>query len=338
MSDGGTVRGWRRVGAMAAYCCSLRIVFTVTAGAVLTLLPMLAGQSSSGVTLVARSPRWPHEAYAYTLAATRLPRDPAAREWVGASALALQAPRAVALPFAESRWFAADSGAASGYAFAARVGQRVRVEVAVDPATEREVFVDLFRERDGKLERIGGALPQTPRAGRAQRPIELEVLEAGSFVLRVQPQDGAAGAYDLKIGTAPLLAFPVRGLDTRAIQSGFGAARDGGRREHRGVDIFAARGTTALAAVDAWVTRVETTRVGGNVVWLQPLFGNMRLYYAHLDTQLVRSGQFVLAGEPVGTVGNTGNAITTPPHLHFGVYVRAPGMRGGAQDPYGFLR
>jgi murein DD-endopeptidase MepM/ murein hydrolase activator NlpD len=77
--------------------------------------------------------------------------------------------------------------------------------------------------------------------------------------------------------------------------------------------------------------------VGGKVVWLQPLFGNMRLYYAHLDTQLVERGQFVLAGEPVGTVGNTGNAITTPPHLHFGVYVRQPGMRGGAQDPYRFL-
>ena len=80
-----------------------------------------------------------------------------------------------------------------------------------------------------------------------------------------------------------------------------------------------------LAATDGWVTRVETTRVGGNVVWMQPLFGNMRVYYAHLHEQWVEPGDFVLAGEPLGAVGNTGNAITTPPHLHFGVYVRRPG-------------
>jgi murein DD-endopeptidase MepM/ murein hydrolase activator NlpD len=68
---------------------------------------------------------------------------------------------------------------------------------------------------------------------------------------------------------------------------------------------------------------------------MQPMFDGMRLYYAHLDTQLVVPGQFVRAGEPIGTVGNTGNAITTPPHLHFGVYWR---QRGGARDPSAFLR
>jgi murein DD-endopeptidase MepM/ murein hydrolase activator NlpD len=103
------------------------------------------------------------------------------------------------------------------------------------------------------------------------------------------------------------------------------------------VDIFANRGTDAVAAVDAWVSRVDTTPRGGNVVWLQPVFGNMRLYYAHLDTQLVRAGEFVAAGDVLGTVGNTGNAVTTPPHLHFGVYLRRAGRRGGARDPYDFL-
>ncbi len=39
-----------------------------------------------------------------------------------------------------------------------------------------------------------------------------------------------------------------------------------------------------------------------------------------------------------GYVGNTGNAVTTPTHLHVGVYVRRAGMRGGAKDPVGFLR
>jgi murein DD-endopeptidase MepM/ murein hydrolase activator NlpD len=83
---------------------------------------------------------------------------------------------------------------------------------------------------------------------------------------------------------------------------------------------------------------VDATPRGGNIVWLQPLFGNMRLYYAHLDQQFVERGQFVLAGERIGSVGNTGNARTTPPHLHFGVYVRQRGVRGGARDPVIFLR
>jgi len=71
---------------------------------------------------------------------------------------------------------------------------------------------------------------------------------------------------------------------------------------------------------------------------MQPLFGNMRVYYAHLDEQWVEPGEFVRAGQALGAVGNTGNARTTPPHLHFGVYVRQPGVRGGARDPAEFLR
>ena len=70
-------------------------------------------------------------------------------------------------------------------------------------------------------------------------------------------------------------------------------------------------------------------------IQMQPLFGNLRLYYAHLNEQWVEPGDFVLTGQPLGAVGNTGNAVTTPPHLHFGVYVR---RRGGAQDPAEFLR
>ena len=145
------------------------------------------------------------------------------------------------------------------------------------------------------------------RAARSQ-PLVIDVVEGGDYVLRVQPPLGATADFDVAIEASALLAFPVEGVDGSAIWSGFGAERDGGRRAHRGVDIFAARGTPVLAATDGWVTRVETTRVGGNVVWMQPLFGNMRVYYAHLHEQWVEPGDFVLAGQPLGAVGNTGNA------------------------------
>ena len=52
-----------------------------------------------------------------------------------------------------------------------------------------------------------------------------------------------------------------------------------------------------------------------------------------MDSQLVRSGQTVKAGDTLGLVGNTGNARTTPAHLHFGIY-----SGRGALDPYPFVR
>jgi hypothetical protein len=57
------------------------------------------------------------------------------------------------------------------------------------------------------------------------------------------------------------------------------------------------------------------------------------LYYAHLDRQTVAAGQRVRAGDTVGFVGNTGNARTTAPHLHFGVYRAGE----GAVDPFPYV-
>jgi murein DD-endopeptidase MepM/ murein hydrolase activator NlpD len=279
------------------------------------------------------APQYPHQAHGYELALTRLRDNAPGREWLAAADRALLQPQRIELPFTKRGEHASGAGAA-GYAFTVPVGRRVAITVTSDtsPAAS-ELFVDLFRAAPLKHERLTGALP-----GSGAQPLVLDVVQGGDYVMRVQPRAGATADFDVAIQATPLLAFPVDGVDTRAIWSGFGAARDGGRRAHRGVDIFAARGTPVLAATDGWVTRVETTRVGGNVVWMQPLFGNMRVYYAHLHEQWVEPGDFVLAGQPLGAVGNTGNAITTPPHLHFGVYVRQPGMRGGAQDPAEFLR
>jgi murein DD-endopeptidase MepM/ murein hydrolase activator NlpD len=329
----------RRAGALAARCCSLRHFVLVPTGVVLALSPLTSGTSDGlSVTLLPYAPQSAHQAYGYALAETRLARDPVARAWLAAADRALLEPQAIELPFATEGSFAADAATSLGYSFVARHGQRVRIDVGVTAAGDEDWFVDLFRVTDSGLVRVDGSLPSTPGVARELRPLEVDVVDDGSFVLRVQPQIAAAADYTVRFAIAPLLAFPVQGHDARAIWSGFGAERDGGRRAHRGVDIFAARGTTALAATDSWVVRVETTRVGGNVVWMQSLFGNMRLYYAHLDSQWVEPGQFLRAGEPVGAIGNTGNAITTPPHLHFGFYVRQPGVRGGVRDPAGFLR
>jgi murein DD-endopeptidase MepM/ murein hydrolase activator NlpD len=312
-------------------CCSLRNFVALSAGGVLALLPLIsAGPASSSIAMLAYAPQYPHQAHGYELALTRLQHNAPARDWLAAADRALLQPRRIDLPFATTGEQL--RAAAAGYAFTVPVGRRVTVAVNRD-RSDGELFVDLFRATPLRLERLTGALP-----GNESEPFVVDVLEGGDYVLRVQPPVGTPAEYGLAIATSALLAFPVDGVDRSAIWSAFGAERDGGRRAHRGVDIFAARGTPVLAATDGWVTRVETTRVGGNVVWMQPLFGNMRVYYAHLHEQWVKPGDFVLTGQPLGAVGNTGNAATTPPHLHFGVYVRQPGVRGGARDPAEFLR
>jgi murein DD-endopeptidase MepM/ murein hydrolase activator NlpD len=317
----------------AAGCCSLRTFVALAAGTTLALLPLISlAPASSSIAMLPYTPQYPHQAHGYELAMTRLQSNAAARGWLAAADRALLQPRRVELPFAE-RAERGDGEPATGYAFTVPAGRRVAITVSDDGAAADELFVDLFRAGPLRHERVTGALP-----GSAAQPVVFDALEGGDYVLRVQPRLGASAGYGVKIEASALLAFPVDGADRRAIWSAFGAERDGGRRAHRGVDIFAARGTPVVAATDGWVTRVETTRVGGNVVWMQPLFGNMRVYYAHLHEQWVEPGDFVTAGEPLGAVGNTGNAITTPPHLHFGVYVRQPGMRGGARDPAEFLR
>ena len=113
----------------------------------------------------------------------------------------------------------------------------------------------------------------------------------------------------------------------------FGAERDAGARQHHGVDIFAPRGTPVLAATRGVVRSIAPNNLGGNVVWLSDSDRGQTLYYAHLDRHNVTAGQHVEIGDTLGFVGNTGNARTTPPHLHFGVYRRGE----GPLDPYPFI-
>ena len=301
-------------------------------GAALACAP-LPGTPSLSKLALPYLPRTPHQAYGYELAQRGFMRHPHALAWVTAAEAAQAAPAVVELPYTAAGELGAAADPALGLKFTVRAGRRLELEAALEPAAGERAFVDVYRVAGRRLERVGGTLPGATATG----PLSFQVLDTTDFVVRLQPEAAAAARYSVAVAARPLLTFPVTGLDTRAIQSGFGAERDGGARAHRGVDIFAKRGHPVVAASDGWIVRVEETPVGGKVVWQQPLFGGVRLYDAHLDEQLVERGQFVRAGDPVGRVGNTGNAITTPPHLHFGVYLRRTAGRGGAVDPYPLL-
>jgi hypothetical protein len=166
------------------------------------------------------------------------------------------------------------------------------------------------------------------------RALEFEPSRTGDYVVRMQPELLRGGRYSLTVRARPALSFPVENVDPRAIGSRFGAPRDGGARDHHGVDIFAPRGTPVVAAAPGVISGVRTTPRGGKVVWLRDERRSLRLYYAHLDSQMVANGMQVEIGDTLGLVGNTGNAISTPPHLHFGVYRRGE----GPLDPYPFVR
>ena len=129
------------------------------------------------------------------------------------------------------------------------------------------------------------------------------------------------------------LAPPVQGVRASRIADTFGAPR-GRDRSHAGVDIFAPRGTPVLSATRGIVVSVREGGLGGKQVWVFGP-GGERHYYAHLDDwqEALETGDLVAPGDPVGTVGTTGNARGTPPHLHYGVY-----GKDGAYDPLPLLK
>ena len=116
------------------------------------------------------------------------------------------------------------------------------------------------------------------------------------------------------------LQMPVVGIQPRDLSNSWHFSRDGGRRKHKGIDIFASKGTAVVAVADGIVSYIGEQPKGGLCLWLTTEAGTS-FYYAHLDRWApgLYDGMDVASGVLLGYVGNTGNARTTPPHLHFAV-------------------
>jgi murein DD-endopeptidase MepM/ murein hydrolase activator NlpD len=111
----------------------------------------------------------------------------------------------------------------------------------------------------------------------------------------------------------------------------WGFPRSGGRR-HKGVDMFAARGEP-IYAVQTGTASASSNSLGGISVHLRADTG-FTYYYAHLDSRSFSGSTRVSQGDVVGYNGNTGNASSTSPHLHF--EIRPNG--GGPVNPYPTVR
>lgn len=129
--------------------------------------------------------------------------------------------------------------------------------------------------------------------------------------------------------------FPVRAAHgERGAVGAYHAARNGGRI-HEGFDITAACGAPAVAAATGRVLRTGYDPVlYGNFVEVHGQGEARGYFYAHLiRPPAVRRGERVWAGERVGSVGETGNAVGTGCHLHFEIHVH-----GAAVNPEAELR
>lgn len=133
----------------------------------------------------------------------------------------------------------------------------------------------------------------------------------------------------------PGILVPVAGISPDRLRDSWGAPRSGGRW-HKGIDIFAPPGTPVVAAVPGTVTLSGPSGgLGGTRVWVRGDDGRY-YYYAHLSFTSVQAGQRVEAGHVLGGVGNTGNARTTPAHLHFSINTRQ-GAETGDINPFHVL-
>jgi peptidoglycan LD-endopeptidase LytH len=128
------------------------------------------------------------------------------------------------------------------------------------------------------------------------------------------------------------LPIPVARVTLGQIMDTWGGARPEGRK-HEGVDIFAPTGTPIYSATDGIVIRKGWNRLGGKTVTIWGA-GDKRYYYAHLSRYAsITERQIVTRGTLIGFVGNSGDASSTPPHLHFGVYDK----NWKASNPYPML-
>lgn len=272
----------------------------------------------------------PHEEYLIGLSNSGLASSALGQEWMAAARNALERPLSMAPPYQEEGFFPSEEPSALGYRFSLRRGQRLLVEIDVqngNPENTR-LFVDLFRSAPDSLQPPVHVLSPEPGAD-----LVFEPRRSGTYLLRIQPELLRSGRFRVTIQNEAVLAFPVAGRNSQSIGSVFGDPREAGRRVHHGVDIFAPRGTPVVATSAGTVSRVDTTQIGGRVVWLRDRTRRVSVYYAHLNEILTENGARVEPGDTLGTVGNTGNARTTPPHLHFGLYFRGEGPR----DPWDYI-
>ena len=137
------------------------------------------------------------------------------------------------------------------------------------------------------------------------------------------------------------LAMPVVGARTIDLRDSFEEAR-GASRHHEAIDILAPRGTPVVAVDEGKIAKLFTSKQGGLTVYQFDRDDTHAFYYAHLDRYAngLAEGGYLRKGDPIGSVGTSGNAPPDTPHLHFAIFELGPEKHwweGKPVNPYPFL-
>jgi murein DD-endopeptidase MepM/ murein hydrolase activator NlpD len=168
----------------------------------------------------------------------------------------------------------------------------------------------------------------------------------GRYSFRISPQSASAtppAARKATTSTALSLgfafygyAFPILGAHEFGMGAGrFGAPRSG--HTHQGQDVMAACGTPLVAARGGRVQMSTWDDAAGNYLVIDGKGTGDDFMYAHLaEPSPLKEGDTVRTGQPIGIVGETGDAQGC--HLHFEIW-SAPGWYEGGSpfDPLPYL-
>lgn len=198
------------------------------------------------------------------------------------------------------------------------------------------------------------------RGGPAWTPEEMAALQSDSahsiteidttIAVSDGAPDAAAPAPGAPAGVPapmPLLAkgallIPVQGIEPSALRNTYDEQRGGGSRTHEALDIPAQRGTPVLSSTGGRVLKLFDSKAGGKMVYAADSSERFILMYAHLDAYApgLADGQPLRRGQVLGTVGTTGNAPPSVPHLHFAI-ARSNNVKewwkGAPVNPYPLL-
>lgn len=136
------------------------------------------------------------------------------------------------------------------------------------------------------------------------------------------------------------IAFPLPVAEMTGLRDSFHEKR--GEHAHEAVDVMAPRSTPVFAVDDGRIAKLFLSVPGGKTIYQFDPSRRYAYYYAHLDryAEGLTEDAEVKRGDVIGYVGNTGNAASGAPHLHFAIFRLGPERRwwqGEAIDPFPYL-
>ncbi len=123
-------------------------------------------------------------------------------------------------------------------------GEILQAEVQTD-SSKTLVFTEIF-----KKDKTTGNFLKVKYGKPEEKMLHYEIKEKGLYKLIFQPEIEANTAFQISIQKTPAYLFPVSEGKNSDIGSYWGDIRDGGKRVHKGIDIFANKGTPVIAASD----------------------------------------------------------------------------------------